>query len=963
MSDDPSTPAADLPSFLKKHVRPYDPVTDEYERPPFAEDIKEGKNDPIYSAHSYHTKVPPRSIVPYILHYTRPGDLVLDPFCGSGMTGVAAQLCAQPPADLLDQFPELKERVGPRACLLNDLSPAACHIAYNYNTPVGVATLRSEFARIRAAVAEEFAWLYGTEHYEPAVGVYEPVQPEVAGRLKNPPIGIHPSKLLDETERTWELATREQIEERLGYPVAELPRSDAWGDLDPSNVEQWVCIPATIQYTIWSDVYKCEGFVTIDEPTGKISTRGKNTGKPITRKSRVHRGCGQELVLWDLATDRDTGDVTESFVCPSCKQEWQKKQLTLLSITPVVTDYEYIGLRFKRSVSTPVRFRTARKTAASEKDFLHRLSGTPIPYWHPADPVDCGREMLRHGLLKRGIQTIEDFYTRRNLWALSRLWTEINAIGETRIREFFRFAFTSIIPYVCLKQSYGGGGGGLSSTLYIASFISEKHVGEVFERKEKSLFKSLPKFNALAERIDARAIRGSADSLPIPDESVDYVFSDPPFGSNIYYADCSLLWETWLGQITNEAQEMVVSDRRVNGPFKTLEDYSRMMSAAFGEMFRVLKPGRWATIEFNNSDGRVFAAIKKAVTDAGFEIANMLLLDKKQKSFKQVKGAKGEEDVVDKDVLFNLHKPSTVRPKAHGEERDLEQQVAEAVRQHLTTLPDRITAEPSKYSDDHRTTATINSMLMNALIPRGVSVERLNLPFIERVCGRFFRKIGQRWYLRGEAVGGNGGDLVAQEMTISDELTAIAWLRQKLHGSPKIIGELKPLWMKATVLLPAALSQSLVLETLLRENFWRDAASNRWREPTPEEREKINDDRALRVLHDADRLAAGTLGRTPTSRELCEWIAVLFDTSKELAEGEATAETHPGFDVTEAYRLIVKLSHRLTPDGVEPSTLSAAQKQVRVAGQRLAAAAEDAEAAAPKRTRRVEDDKQTVFDL
>ena len=54
-----------------------------------------------------------------------------------------------------------------------------------------------------------------------------------------------------------------------------------------AKVEQWVCIPATIQYTIWSDVYRCEGFVTIEEPTGKVSTRGKNVGKPIVTKKRV----------------------------------------------------------------------------------------------------------------------------------------------------------------------------------------------------------------------------------------------------------------------------------------------------------------------------------------------------------------------------------------------------------------------------------------------------------------------------------------------------------------------------------------------------------------------------------------------------------------------------------------------------------------------------------------------------
>src|SRR5271165_3103391 len=139
-----SIPSSDLALFLKKHAHPYNSTTDNYDRPAFAADIKEGKNDAIYNAHSYHTKVPPRSIIPYILHYTQPGDLVLDPFCGSGMTGVAAQMCAHPAADILDQFPELRDRVGPRACVLNDLSPAACHIAYNYNTLVNVEALRCE---------------------------------------------------------------------------------------------------------------------------------------------------------------------------------------------------------------------------------------------------------------------------------------------------------------------------------------------------------------------------------------------------------------------------------------------------------------------------------------------------------------------------------------------------------------------------------------------------------------------------------------------------------------------------------------------------------------------------------------------------------------------------------------------------------------------------------------------------
>jgi hypothetical protein len=222
--------------------------------------------------------------------------------------------------------------------------------------------------------------------------------------------------------------------------------------------------------------------------------------------------------------------------------------------------------------------------------------------------------------------------------------------------------------------------------------------------------------------------------------------------------------------------------------------------------------------------------------------------------------------------------------------------------------------------------------------------------------------VGQRWYLRGESVGGNGGGLVQEEVAIKDELTAIAWLRQKLESRPALIGELKPLWMKSTVLLTAEVSRSLVLENLLSENFWRDAYSNRWREPTADERERMNDDRSLRVLHDADRLIVGSLDRSPSNTELCEWIKVLFETCKELEEGgDAAASARPGFAKTEGYQLIVKLSHRLSPDGVDPAILNAARKQASVVGRRLAEASENA-AASPK-TGKGRDDGQGVLDL
>ena len=155
-----------------------------YHREPFAADVSEGKNDPIYNAHSYHTKVPHKAIMRYILHYTEPGDIVFDGFCGTGMTGVAAKLCGdrkvveslgflvQPDGTILQDETDENgnktwvafSRLGVRRAVLNDLSPAATFIAYNYNTPVDVAAFEKEAKRILKEVEEECGWMYETIH-------------------------------------------------------------------------------------------------------------------------------------------------------------------------------------------------------------------------------------------------------------------------------------------------------------------------------------------------------------------------------------------------------------------------------------------------------------------------------------------------------------------------------------------------------------------------------------------------------------------------------------------------------------------------------------------------------------------------------------------------------------------------------------------------------------------------------
>jgi hypothetical protein len=142
--------------------------------------------------------------------------------------------------------------------------------------------------------------------------------------------------------------------------------------------------------------------------------------------------------------------------------------------------------------------------------------------------------------------------------------------------------------------------------------------------------------------------------------------------------------------------------------------------------------------------------------------------------------------------------------------------------------------------------------------------------------------------------------------------------------------------MRATGLLPAEVSQSLVLENLLTENFWRDLDTNRWREPTSEERERMNDDRSLRVLHDAERFVSGAIRRQTTDEERCDWIEVLYQACRAIEDNEMDAlPALRGFDNTQAYALIPRLFQSILREHVSSDAYARAEKQARAASQRV----------------------------
>lgn len=149
MSDPPyytACPNPWLAEFVAHYGKPYDAAV-KYSREPFVADVSEGKNDPIYNAHSYHTKVPHKAIMRYLAHYTSQNDVVLDGFCGTGMTGVANAHVG-----------------GGRTTLLVDLSPVATFIAKNLNGSLDSIAFMDAANSIVSEIKKENQNLYLTSH-------------------------------------------------------------------------------------------------------------------------------------------------------------------------------------------------------------------------------------------------------------------------------------------------------------------------------------------------------------------------------------------------------------------------------------------------------------------------------------------------------------------------------------------------------------------------------------------------------------------------------------------------------------------------------------------------------------------------------------------------------------------------------------------------------------------------------
>src|SRR5581483_8092082 len=183
----------------------------------------------------------------------------------------------------------------------------------------------------------------------------------------------------------------------------------------------------------------------------------------------------------------------------------------------------------------------------------------------PTTPFGRDREMWRRSHEVMGIKSVDGFYTRRNLRVLAALWRRIQEVPGDPLRSALTFAFTATLNRASRRYQWNAKRptNVQTGTLYISSLSYEWNVLRLFRRKVRDISAYYRSISGCAG--EAKVLRGSATELAgVAENSIDYVFTDPPFGSNIYYSDCALLWEAWLGEFTPVEQEILIN--RKKGP-------------------------------------------------------------------------------------------------------------------------------------------------------------------------------------------------------------------------------------------------------------------------------------------------------------------------------------------------------------------------------------------------------------
>lgn len=532
---------------------------DPYKRPAFST-----RKGAIFQVHPYATKINCRSIIPFILAHTQPGELVYDCFAGTCSTGLAAASCFEEDEGALKGLGKrCKEgaKWGARKAICFDIGVLPSFIGHTLAKSVDTKKLSEVFDEWISRIEREWGWLYDTK--------------------------------------------------------------------DPEGRD------GTIKYVYSTNIIRCQK-------------------------------CNEQIPYIEIFVDFVNGNFKGTATCPRCNSAIDGKRVKLVM--------EKVNDRLLRTDVMKVKripyfiFGTTenrnweRKATDQDLDAIQRIEETPLPESVRPIPM-MGKagskkwgEMYRAGY-HRDVSHVHHFYSPRNFVAMAVLYHEARKI-PSEYRDAINLAISSynvanstlMTRFVFKKGNKNPvNTSAQPAALYIPNCQVEKNVLIGIRRKFKNILEALEEISEWKPNIEVKPVPAQENGLK--SNSVDYIFTDPPFGENIQYSEVNFLSEAWLESFTNNQYETIISDYQNKG----VKDYESLLTRAFKENYRVLKPGKFMTVIFHNTNKEVWNGLQTAILQSGFTIVDTSILDKTQTSFKQTT----TNGAVKKDPIILAWKPKS----------------------------------------------------------------------------------------------------------------------------------------------------------------------------------------------------------------------------------------------------------------------------------------------------------------
>lgn len=543
-----------------------------------------------------------------------------------------------------------------------------------------------------------------------------------------------------------------------------------------------------INFVVWSDVFVCPS-------------------------------CAKEYVFWDEAVDIKKGKIASKYHCPHCSAEITKNESTRAYST-IYDAHLGTSVTMGKQVPVLINYSVGKKRYekipdASDMALIEKIEGAEIPYWYPVDELPAG-DNTSQPKESHHIDHVYQFYTRRNLWVLASLYDKLTDVRCRFIITKVAFRITKRYGLTYQSGSWGAGGGPTNGTLYIPSL-----------NKELNIVKQLTEAVADISRNAFPAHTGNAivstqsttDLRNIPSNSIDYIYTDPPFGGNLNYSELNFIWESWLKVHTNNKTEAIINGTQK----KALLDYHTLIAQCIREYARVLKPNRWITVVFHNSSSAVWNALQESIGQAGLIVADIRVMDKGKMSSKQITS----RAAVKQDLVISAYKPTESFVREFQEHAGDPEMAWKFVRQHLANVP--IVADGNRDGKLDIITERQDYLLFDRMVAwhimNGIPVPLDAHAFYEGLRQRFLQRDGM-FFLPDQV---NEYDekrahmeLDVQQLSfvVTDEKNAIAWLNYILRDGPKTYQEIQPAYLQE--LHQSKQEKMPELLDMLRENFVQD---------------------------------------------------------------------------------------------------------------------------------------------